>query len=43
VDPRLSDINPTKDQVDDKGSDVSSDTQPEEEGMQRNRFMETSE
>jgi hypothetical protein len=28
---KLSDINPTKDQVDGKGSDASSGTQPEEE------------
>jgi hypothetical protein len=39
----LPDNNPPKYQVVHKGSDVSISTQPEEEGMQRNRFMETSE
>ena len=39
----LLDSNPPKDQVVRKGSDVNIGTQPEEEGVQRNRFMETSE
>ena len=39
----LSDNNPTKDLMVHKGSDVSIDTQPEEEGMQMQLVMESSE
>ena len=39
----LPDSNPPKDQVVRKGSDVNIGTQSEEEGMQKNQFMETSE
>jgi hypothetical protein len=39
----LSDINPTKDQVVGKGSDMSIGTQPEEERLQGHRIIETNE
>ena len=39
----LSDNNPTKDLIVHKGSDMSIGTQPEEEGMQMQQVMESSE